>query len=146
MLSAERLLSAASSEEASMKNKSKKAHTEKSKISVDALMAKAAAVEKLAEAAKRQVRLVRAEHKAARKAYKQAKKAARRARKEAKIALKAKALKGDKHPKAKSHRTRIAPRRAPNRRAGALPIIAKKPAPEMLPQSTFRAPEARAGG
>ena len=55
-----------------MKTRSKKDHTQKPTLSTEVLLAKAAAVEKLAAAAKKQLRLVKAEHKAAKKAFKQA--------------------------------------------------------------------------
>jgi len=55
----------------------------------DHLIAKAAAAEKLVEAARRHWRVLKMEQKQSRKAFKQAKKAARLAKKEAKVAMKA---------------------------------------------------------
>ena len=57
------------------------------KISAAALVAKSESAAKLAQAAKKHLKLIKSEHKQARKAFKQAKKAARRARKEAEAAL-----------------------------------------------------------
>jgi len=71
-----------------MKTKSSK-HKQNGKVlSIESLLAKAAATKKLAKAARDHLKLVKAEFKQARKAFKQAKKAARRARKEAKAAVK----------------------------------------------------------
>jgi hypothetical protein len=56
--------------------------------SAQALVAKAAATQKIADAARKHFKMLKAEFKQARKAFKQAKKAARRARKEAKAAAK----------------------------------------------------------
>jgi|SRR5260221_646346 len=52
------------------------------------LIAKAVAAQKLAAAARKHLKMLKAEHKLARKAFKQAKKAAKRAGKEAKAAAK----------------------------------------------------------
>jgi hypothetical protein len=70
-----------------MKTKKPK-HKQNGKMSVETLLAKAAATKKLAKAARAHLKLVKAEHKQARKAFKQARKAARKARREAKAALK----------------------------------------------------------
>ena len=130
-----------------MKTKSKKEHNGKSSISVDALVAKAAAVEKLVAAAKKQLRMVKVEHKAARKAFKQAKKAARRARKEAKLAMKAgktNAKKAPKRAKAKPVSARLITSRATEVHSAPLHMVAKKPAPGLMPPDAIIPPESRA--
>ncbi len=130
-----------------MKTKSKKEHNGKPNISVDALVAKAAAVEKLVAAAKKQLRMVKTEHKAARKAFKQAKKAARRARKEAKLAMKAGkayAKKEVKRIKAKPSSRKLIASRATEPHSAQLHMVAKKPAPELMPPAAIIPPESRA--
>src|SRR5262245_1620849 len=54
--------------------------------STQALVAKAAATQKIADAARKHFKMLKAEYKQARKAFRQAKKAAKRARKEAEAA------------------------------------------------------------
>jgi len=130
-----------------MTTKSKKEHNGKTNISVDALVAKAAAVEKLVAAAKKQLRMVKTEHKAARKAFKQAKKAARRARKEAKLAMKAgkaHAKKAVKRVKQKTRSRGLITRRVTETHAAQLTMVAKKPAPELMPPVAIIPPESRA--
>jgi len=129
-----------------MKTKSKKEQNGKSSISVEALVAKAAAVEKLVAAAKKQLRMLKAEHKAARKAFKQAKKAARRARKEAKLAMKAgkaNAKKDLKRIKAKRGPAKQIASRANEPQAPQLHMVPKQPAPGLIP-SAIVPPESRA--
>ncbi len=58
------------------------------------LIAKAATLQRLADSARKHLKLVKAEHKQARKAFKQAKKAAKRARREASAAAKKSRSKG----------------------------------------------------
>jgi len=133
-------------EDSIMKTKSKKEHNGKSNISVEALVARAAAVEKLAAAAKKQLRLVKAEHKAARKAVKQAKKAARRARKEAKLAMKAgkaNSKKASKRVKARISSGKLIASRATEAQAAPLHVVAKKPAPGLMPPAAIVPPESR---
>ena len=60
---------------------------------VDALVAKAQTAQKLADAARKHFKMLKAEQKQARKAFRQAKKAAKRARKEAETAVEALAAK-----------------------------------------------------
>jgi hypothetical protein len=80
--------------------KSKKSNANRNgKGHVQAVLAKAAATKKLAQAAKQHLKSVKAEHKEARKAFKQAKKAAKRARREAKAALRMVNGKATKNPK-----------------------------------------------
>ena len=68
-----------------------KAHTPKkpkNAVNAQALLARAAAAEQLANAARDHLRMIKAEHKLARKAVKQARKAAKATRKEARLIVK----------------------------------------------------------
>lgn len=58
------------------------------RVSAQALVAKAATAQRIAEAARKHLKRLKTEHRQARKAFKQAKKAAKRAAKEAKGAAK----------------------------------------------------------
>ena len=130
-----------------MRTKSKKEHNGKSHVSIEALIAKAVAVEKLAAAAKKQLRLVKVEHKAARKALKQAKKAARRARKEAKLATKAAkapARKMLKRAKAKVRAARLITKRKPEPHGASIQAIATQPAPALVTPPALVPSESRA--
>ena len=87
------------------------------KISLKEILAKEAAAQKLADAARGHLKAIKLEHKHARKAFKQAKKAAKRAHKEAKIAAKA--------WKAKMGKARSAPRARSNSATHGSPKAAK---------------------
>jgi len=99
------------------------------------LAARAAAAEKLAEATRNHLRLMKAEHKQARKAFKQAKKAAKKVRKEAKIAAKGLKARGKKGAKAapKKRQTRRARPSRPKLRLTAKPV----------PEATTKMPTVR---
>ena len=68
--------------------KKRKSNAQNGHNSAQDLIAEASRTEKIAEAARKHLKMLKAEHKQARKAFKQAKKAAKRARKEVKAAAK----------------------------------------------------------
>jgi hypothetical protein len=97
-------------------------------------IAKAAAAQKIVEAARKHLKLLKAEHKHARKAFKQAKKAAKRARKEAKAAAKLMKSKNGgrmQHQKVKSihRRSRAKPAASRLRNSGSPVLLRENPAP-----------------
>ena len=96
------------------------------------LIAKAAATQKIADAARKHFKMLKAEYKQARKSFKQAKKAARRARKEAKAAAKAFAPKRgiQKARSMNGRNNRVVPRSARAATRSTIPLPTA-PAPQI---------------
>ena len=98
------------------------------KLNRNQLMAKAAAVEKLAETARQHWRSLKTEQKQARKAFKQAKKAAKLSRKEARVGLSA--LKAFARKMAKGSKKRPVKRKAAVSKGRAVRVATtRKPIP-----------------